>query len=304
MDVLTQGVIETWASDTIGWWDVRKVDIDLDIGTPEGKNIRRVSLHRLVKEGKLEKHPHREGMYRYKRKDIKRLNPNADSKNTVPINWPRDIETEESFGLSNIKIFPKSIIILAGVSNQCKTTVMLNTLVENMDTSECVYMTNELGDEEFVDRMDKFDWVNCRNGNGEWKFEAIEHFENYQDIIEQFPDAMIFIDYLDPGENPYQIGIIIDQIRQKSNGVVFIAIQKRVSKWTDKQGVTKFSYADYGTGGQYSEHRARLVLHLDPYDDPSAPFLLTIKKSKSALTGKRFKFNVFQGAKIHGIVEL
>ena len=304
MDKLTHGIVRDWVYDTMGWWGIAQLDTDLGIGSPEAKNVRRVSIHRLVKEGVIEKHPHQEGKYRYIRKTVSKLNPKADPQNVIDLKWPRDIETDEHFQLDSIKIYPKSVIVLSGVSNHCKTTFLLNFLIENMDNHHCVYMTNELSDEEFVDRMSRFDWVETQNRNGEWKFDAIEHFENYQDVLQ--PDAINMIDCLDPGENPYYIGVLIDQIRQAlGKGIAFIAIQKGISTWYDKQGEKHYSYREYGAGGQYSEHRARLVLHLDPTEDSLTPYLLTIKKSKQfGMNGRRFKFNVIGGAKFHNIEEV
>ena len=641
-------VIREWVYATTGWWSVLQLDEDLAIGSPEAKNVRRVSLHRLTAEGIIEKHPTQEGRYRYIRQKLHRLDPHADPEAIIKLNWPRDIETDENFGLDVVRIYPKSIIICAGVSNNCKghplgtkiltpcgwrviedlkvgekvyspkgneinitqiahrgiqpcykfvfndgseiesdaehlwsvytrnsrlpftghgninkhyhcpyllstqdiinkvgigklkeyqrmtlprinpiqfrslltpiepyllglllgdgnlrrdssirlssiepeiietvsrigiemrreskgdyrllrltkkidglglrgtksdtkfiptsylyntesvriallqglldtdgsvskngvhyyttskalatnvkalveslgglafigkrlkpkflykgrirqgkdcylltlrtpfcpfrlerkarqfrlsikgfakrlheiypsgnketiciqvdnpdglyvaqdfivahnTGFLLNMLAENVDLHHCLYMTNELSDEEFVDRMKHFDWAELKNGNGEWKFDAVEHFSNYQDIMQ--PDAINFIDYLDPGENPYFIGIIIDQIRQRLNkGIAIIAVQKGISTWIDKQGKKQYSYREYGTGGQYSEHRARLVLHFDPTGDPMQPYLLTVKKSKTySVVGRKFKFNLINGAKFTSVEEV
>ncbi len=301
---LTQGIIESWVAETIGWFDVRQMDSDMGIESVGAKNTRRVALHRLVKACKLEKHPTQEGKYRFVRTEVRRLDPKADPRGVLPLNWPRDVETEEHFALENIKVYPKSVIVCAGVSNQCKTAFLLNFLIENMENHHCVYMTNELGDEEFVDRLSAFDWVECTNGTGDWKFDAIEHFDNYQDIIQ--PDAINIIDYLDPGENPYFIGVLIDQIRKKLNkGIAVVAIQKGISTWVDKAGKKQYSYREYGTGGQYSEHRARLVLHFDPTGEAMKRYLLTIKKAKVAnMTGRKFKFDLRGGSRLTDIEEI
>ena len=164
-------------------------------------------------------------------------------------------------------------------------------------------MTNELGDEEFVDRLSHFDWVNLYDVNGNLKFEAIVRYEDWQDVIQ--PDSINIIDYLEPGENPYFIGVLIDKIRQKlDKGIALISIQKKLHKWYDKQGNAHFQLADYGAGGQYSEHRARLVIHLEPTDDYE--FTLYIKKSKTyRLTGRRFAFEIVDyGSKFHNIREI
>ena len=303
MEKLTIGIIRDWASNTVGWWTTKQLDEDLEVGSSDGKNVRRVSLHRMCLDVEIEKHPHQEGKYRYIRKDYHKLDPRADPKNVLDIHWPYAREDGTSFGLSAVKIYPKSVIVISGVSNACKTGFCLNFLIENMDYHHCVYMTNELSDEEFVDRLSNFDWAELKNGNGEWKFDAWEHFENYHDILQ--PDAINIIDYLDPGENSFLIGVLIDQIRQKLNkGIAVIAIQKGISSYVDREGKKRYSYREYGTGGQYSEHRARLVLHFDPSEDNR--FIMLVKKSKVfSLTGRRFKFNIINnGSKFHHIEEM
>ena len=110
--------------------------------------------------------------------------------------------------------------------------------------------------------------------------------------------------YLDPGENPYIIGVVIDKLRQKLNGgIVVLAIQKKVLRYTDKHGEKHYSYSDYGTGGQYSEHRARLVIHLDPMEDGDVR--LFIKKAKGGLVGKTFAAKIVNyGSQFHDIREI
>ncbi|GAG83390.1 unnamed protein product [marine sediment metagenome] len=162
-------------------------------------------------------------------------------------------------------------------------------------------MTNEMSDEEFVGRMQYFDWVDIYDDKGELKFEPIERYENWQDVIQ--PDSINIIDYLDPGENSYYIGVLIDQIRQSLNkGIAIIAIQKKMITGTKKDGTKYQIKSDYGTGGQYSEHRARLVVHIEPNE-------LYIKKCKGWHTknpnGKKYKFQIVQhGAKFHDIREI
>lgn len=301
MPELSIGEIREWASQTRGWWDIKQLDADIGIGSDKGKATRREYLHRLVKEKFLEKHPYKEGSYRYINKEVSRIDMKADPKNILNLNWPKDIENGTGFGLEHVKIYPKSIVIVAGVSNKGKTTFCLNFMVENMDNYPVLYMTNEMSDEEFVGRMRYFDWVDIYNAEGELKFEPIERYENWQDVIQ--PDSINIIDYLDPGENPYYIGVLIDQIKQRLNkGIAVIAIQKKIFTGTKKDGTKYQVKSDYGTGGQYSEHRARLVLHIEPNE-------LFIKKCKSWHTKnpneKRYKFKIAQGgAKFQGIYEI
>ena len=181
-----------------------------------------------------------------------------------------------------------------------KTTFCLGFMLENMDKYHCLYMSNEFGGEEFRARMDGYEWADLYKSDGTPKFEAVQRYDNYQDIIQ--PDAINIIDYLDPGENAYLIGDQIDSIKRKLNkGIALIAIQKGVTTLNTKNGVIRQS-KEYGVGGQFSEHRARLVLHVDMN-------MLWIKKAKSWHThnpnNKRYTFEIVDhGSRFNNIQEV
>lgn len=271
------------------YFDLTNMDAELGIKTPEQKQARKQAIYRFKTDGLIEPHPKIDGKYRYINRDAEKLDwLNADPNNTLNLRWPHDAEGN-CFGLENVKIYPGSVIVIAGVSNMGKTTFCIGFMLENMDDYHCIYMSNELGNEEFKARMDKYEWVELLKEDGIPKFEAVIRYDNYQDIIQ--PDAINIIDYLDPGENPYTIGIMIDQIKQKlsgGKGIALIAIQKGVTTITTKNGVIHQS-KEYGVGGQFSEHRARLVLHIDMG-------VLWVKKCKSWHTSnpnnKRYSFEI------------
>ena len=123
-------------------------------------------------------------------------------------------------------------------------------------------------------------WFALTDEFGSPKFEAAVRYDNYEDVI--LPKGLTVIDYLDPGENAYMVGQQVDAIRRRLNGgVVFIVMQKKMG-------------SEYAIGGQYSEHRARIVLHIDR--DKNGQDFLLVKKAKKCrkenLNGKKFSFEI------------
>ena len=294
-------LVGEFADRSEGFFITRDVWDQHNVRSAEGKQTVWDRLHELVDKGVLEKKGQR---YR-KRQKGRRMDAKANPEDLVVINWPRSIEDDSHFQLDSIRLYKKAIAVVAGVSNKGKTTLCLNLVIENLDhpSLRVKYISNELADEELVDRLRNMHWINAWDKNGDYRFEAVELFENWQDEID--PDCINIIDYLDPGTDWANVGTIIDAIRQRlRNGIAIIALQKRGSKYRGKDGKDHYIQADYGVGGQFSEHRARLVIHIDPTDEDNR-FLLTIKKAKGSLTGRKFSFSIVnKGAQLHQITEV
>ncbi len=146
MPELTKGIILEWVDLTVGWWDVTRLDKELDIVSPQGKATRRTIVYRLVKDGYLEKHKYKEGSYRRVEAQATELDwQSADSKAVLDLRFPFGIE-------DYVKIFPKSIIVVAGASNAGKGHPM-GTLVltpsrwkriEELKIGDTIYNINGL----------------------------------------------------------------------------------------------------------------------------------------------------------------
>lgn len=154
---------------------------------------------------------------------------NADPDNVTKIHFPYGVEDNTYFGFEDyVLIPPKSVIIVAGLSNEGKTTYCLNLMVLNMDTWKTIYFTNEMSAVGFKRRMRYFaDWCELTNGTGKPKFKVITRYSNYQDVLD--PDGLNIIDYLDANEQGeyYKIAPYIKGIHKKlRNGVAVIALQK------------------------------------------------------------------------------
>ena len=261
-------------------FEVRDVTSEFNVGSAEGKHNVRQALSNLKREGVLSGD---RGRYRYINRELEPLNwVEADTNEILDIKWPYGWGDATSFGFDdNLTLFPNSIVVVSGPTNIGKSGLALNVVALNCDSWECRYLTNEMGAEELKDRLSNFEEHYALTDEfGSSKFEAAVRYDNYEDVI--LPKGLTVIDYLDPGENAYMVGQQVDAIRRRLNGgVVFIVMQKKMG-------------SEYAIGGQYSEHRARIVLHIDR--DKNGQDFLLVKKAKKCrkenLNGKKFSFEI------------
>ena len=150
-------------------------------------------------------------------------------------------------------------------------------------------MGNEYKPSKFRRRIEKMDWVNPMKEDGSPKFELIERYEKWADIIR--PDNINIIDWINLGDNFYQIGRILEDIQERlKKGIAVISIQKSEGK-------------ALGLGGGFSEHLASLYLVLD-FEK------LTVRKAKEWANGpnpngKMYGFEIIDGgSKFHHIREI
>lgn len=191
----------------------------------------------------LEKHGNKRGCYRRIDKTIEFMDwANADVNDTVNLILPLGIH-------SKTKIFPKGVIVVAGVSGMGKTLFAFNTIAENMERFPIFYFNSEMGPQALKKKISYFPiseekWKKNMKVVEEWDF------FNIADKIQ--PDAFNVIDYLEPeGEKAFNIhGAISAIIRRLKKGTALITIQK-------KPGTTM------GTGGIYSIKAASLALALE-----------------------------------------
>jgi len=145
-----------------------------------------------------------------------------------------------------LRLFPGSIIVVAGEKSQGKTAVALNIIKMNMDKWKIKYMTSELHKEELRDRLDKHEDVKIED----WNFRAVLRSSNFPDLIE--PDNLNIIDWIGAefiGEE-YNVGRALKGIFDKLNkGIAVVFIQK------DK-------HKEFGRGAGYTRDLSRVYIVL------------------------------------------
>jgi hypothetical protein len=200
-----------------------------------------------VRKGNLEKSNR---LYRYIDNTYKVIDW-VNVNDTPPIDLKFPVGADGSrFGFDgHVVISPKDIIIGAGLSNMGKTTLAHNLLWENMDAYHCTLMGNELDASKFKRRVSNMTWHDPLNEQGLPKFDLIERYDNWKDIIR--PDDINIIDWINLNDNFYRIGSIIEGIKSKlDKGIAIIILQKDQNK-------------TLGMGGGFSEHLSSLYLTID-----------------------------------------
>ena len=157
-----------------------------------------------------------------------------------------ELDVSLPLGISElIKIYPKNILLVAGVFDAGKSCFMLNTVRMNMDKHDVHYFNSEMGASELKLRLSKFEDI----GLEEWRFSAFERSSNFADIIR--PDDINIVDYLEVEDNFYLIAKELKAIHDKlEKGIALIALQKDPQK-------------EYGRGGSFGLEKPRLYLTLD-----------------------------------------
>ncbi len=228
-----------WIDDTTGTFNVVDIDMDLGFKTPEAKNYRRVTLHRLMKDNYIESLGKRTGNYRKILIEESRIDwRNADINNTFDIELPFNIH-------NMVNIYPKNIIVVAGAPNAGKTGFFLNIVKDNMQKHDIFYFSSEMAEQEFKVRLSKFNDVK----EDDWRFTPLSRSRDFADVIR--PDDLNIIDYFEVSDNFYTIGDEFKKIYEKlNNGIAIIAIQK-------KKG------AEYGRGAEFALEKPRLYITMD-----------------------------------------
>lgn len=276
--------VRAYVDSSIGWFSHRDIDMELQYGTPHDKTARRVALLRLVKDGVIERHRSKDGMYRRIDHDIEVIDwLNADMRE-LDIKWP--------FGLEQWEItYPKTLDVIAGSSGAGKTAYCMNFLALNQESHMVRYMTSEMSAQQMRHRL-----LKLNPDSDAWSFEAIGCSRDFADKI--LPDSLNIIDYLEvDGENPSgvvnEMRDIFDALK---TGFALIALQKKGNTvGYTKKGDSYTIRNELGRGGAFSMEKARLYLSMD-YNE-----LSVVKASNrrndddEPLKGKRWHFSLYRG---------
>ena len=203
----------------------------------EKKNVV-VALLRLHKDGVIERHGQKDGVYRRVETEVEEVNFLTAPTDEFAIRWPMEIE-------ELCTIYPGNIIVIAGGKDAGKTAFLLNTVRMNQKQHEIVYLNSEMGDTEFRKRLEKFPDAPLDS----WSLRAIHRSSNFADLIT--PERKIFIvDFLELTTDFWKVAGMIQEIHSKlKEGICIIALQKADGK-------------DIGRGGDFSREKSRLYLSL------------------------------------------
>ena len=206
----------------------------------------------------------------------------ADERNIFDIVLP--------FGLQNyVKLFPKSVICVAGEPNAGKTAFLYNTILMNMRKHAITLYNSEMGREQMKERFTNFE-IDIPEPA---PFVVKERYDNFADIVH--PDKFTVIDYIDADNEYWTVSQEISRIHKKlKSGLVVCAIQKREAQKNLKGQRIE---TDSGYGGTPTKKKT------DLYVTMSFPGRLKIVKGKSWVdkevnpNGMRWTYKLVGGAK-------
>jgi len=245
---LSQSVVLEYLALVSGTFNTRQVCAELNIITPEGKGHLRVILHRLSETGVITK-TSLDGTYRKLDTEKKEMDwQSADISKTLPLILP--------FGIHKIcRIYPKSIIIVAGGKQAGKTAFLIQSVKLNYERFVVDLFNSETGPEQLKERLTPLDIPEPA------PFATYERYDNFSDIID--PNHLAVIDYLDLNSEVYLVGTEIDNIfRKLTDGCAIIGLQKPPPSITYIRGVKKIIDRDLAYGGGFTAKRAVLYISL------------------------------------------
>ncbi|MGA2464684.1 MAG: bifunctional DNA primase/polymerase [Thermodesulfobacteriota bacterium] len=263
--------LRMWVDNAYGNFTSLQIYTELNISAPADKRLCRVTLHRLVESGEIERGL-TNGTYRKIDREAMIIEIKDTISNPLPVKWPGGLE-------KYVKIMRKSTIGVAGTMQAGKTAYLLNVAWDNRNLMKTFYFSSEFGADELRQRLEGFPYLL----DGWRKITFIEKSRDFQDVID--PDGLNVIDYLevsDEGEF-YKMGIQIKRIYEKlRDGIAVIGLQKKFG-------------SDFGYGGQPTADKPRLYISLEKQT-------LKIVKAKLWATtvnpdGMTRKFNLVQGAR-------
>lgn len=233
----------------------------------------RQCLHRLEKEGILERTGKRAGEYRKVESQFEVVDFSKVTGKPIDIKLPLEIE-------QFVEIMPKDLIVIAGSPNAGKTALMFEIVRLNMQQHKIWYFSTEMGRYNCKRRLAKHEYED------NWDFNFVDDFPNYLDVIQ--PDNFNIIDYVEVAEGEYyKIPSILAGIQKRlQNGVAIVALQKDPSK-------------SYGVGGEQTKAKPALFMTIDA-DYPGA--ILRIEKAKNYKDmnpyGYRHRIKIVRGINI------
>ena len=256
----------------------REIDAEFCLWDREQKNMRSAVLRNLKNQGLIDKHPTKTGHWRIKNDALVVMDLFAAEATPVHVPLPMGLD-------DMVKLYPKTIIIVAGSSNAGKSAFaahvahamhqgeqspakrMAPLIDPGRDEVETWYFNSEASAEELRDR-----WSKYPGGLESWrKVKPVFRTRDFQDVIR--PNAVNIVDYLEVYDNFWEIGGWIKEIFDKlDKGIAIILIQKKTGN-------------ALGRGGDITMEKSRLYVALEnnyPYGH-----ICKVVKAKSFIDPER-----------------
>lgn len=273
--------IKNFIDITDGAFQIKDVAQSLNIINPADRNTLRVVLHRLRKEGIIEKSGKRDGEYVRVVSEVEEIEWwNADT-TEFPLELPLGISSMSA-------IHHGGIVAIGGVNDVGKTAFALNIARDNLEVHPVRYISSEMDGSELHTRLKKWEGVDIEEFK-KVKFLQLGAGNNLGKLID--PNAVNIVDYLEAKEGEFfkmghWISEIYDALRGK-RGVAVVCMQKEKGK-------------EYARGGSLTADKSRLYISLDIEDRRSVCKIVKSKNFKGGHkpTGMQRYFKIVSGWKI------
>jgi len=245
------------------------------------KDAVRQIIHRMKEAGEITPVGRKDGNYR-------RVDKNIDEVDLLGVP-PKPVDLYLPLGLDTlVKIYPRSIIVVAGAGNRGKTAIALDFIKNNMDKHDMRLLFSEGGAESLIDRMSAHQDKTIE----EWKIKSYPRTKNFEDVV--LPNGITVVDYMLIPTEFWLVGHYLDEIYRKlDKGIAYVNIQKS-------------SAAELGRGGEFGLERPQLYVTLNPDYSPGChedniqccvAKILKAKawKNKSNPDGKALNFSIENG---------
>ncbi len=230
-----------------------------------------------------------------------------------PVNWldaneddffdlafPKGHKDDTYFGFEDLfSVSEGDLIVITGVSNYGKSTIVHNMLAENCDKYECILMGSEcvslngMPSAKFKRRMMSMKWMDWVNGDGKSKFDLLPVRDNYEDYVQE--DKINFIDWINMTDNFFCIGKIFEDCKGSvGKGLVVAVLQKEED-------------APLGRGKGFTRDLADVYIKIDPFGISESRLTLDKIKApkKRGAFGKMWAFGIVDnGANLVDIREI
>jgi len=150
-----------------------------------------------------------------------------------------------------IRIYRKSVMVIAGSPGSGKTGLMYNIIMLNLAHPDGIVLwTNDMTDVEMKERL-----MNYQNPLPDpLPFKAYYRDTNFGDAVAKFPNSINVVDYLDMDSEVYLVGKEITDIdKALKGGIAIVGIQKR-------------PHQDIGIGGIFTWKRPKYYFSIDVED--------------------------------------
>jgi hypothetical protein len=197
-----------------------------------------------------------------------------------------------------VNIYPRNEVVVGGAPDAGKTAFVLNPALLNMDRHQVNYINSEMGDDEFIGRLQSFEEAHgLPPGTMAEKVDFYEctcniHNKEEMDKLKALidPDGIIIIDYLEIEKDFYEIAGALREIHSQLNrGLAIVCVQKA-------------SRVSHLRGGDFALQLPRVAIALDYHAKSGLCRLKFLKAKFPARKGLKPKratiwYEVVDGAK-------